>query len=143
MEPLPTPPSPHVRARMKAQPRSDTKPEVRVRKALFKAGMRYRCGYPVPGRPRRSIDIAFVGPRLAVFIDGCFWHKCPDHFVPPKANAAWWLKKIETNVRRDKETDQLLDAQGWQVLRLWEHTQTAEALAQISSLLKREPDGEL
>ncbi len=83
--------------------------------------MRYRVGYPVPGNNRRSIDIAFVGVRLAVFVDGCFWHGCPTHGTWPITNAKWWENKIEMNRTRDTDTDRLLREHGWEPLRIWEH----------------------
>jgi DNA mismatch endonuclease (patch repair protein) len=92
-----------------------------MRRALHAAGLRYRVGLPVPGRPRRTIDIAFPGIRLAVFVDGCFWHGCPTHRTWPKTNAEWWLHKIDTNRSRDAETDQILSDHGWRVIRVWEH----------------------
>lgn len=134
MNPL-DPPTPAVQRRMSAQRRADTAPEVRVRRALFKAGFRYRCAVPVPGRPRRTIDIAFTKARVAVFVDGCFWHGCPQHFIPPKANSAWWGAKIATNRARDAETNDLLLASGWHVVRIWEHTPTEDAVQVIREAL--------
>lgn len=130
-----TPPKPAVRRRMERQKRSDTAPEVELRRALFRLGKRYRCGYPVPGFPRRTIDIAFPGLRLAVFVDGCFWHACPEHYVPPKANAAWWARKIGSNVQRDSVTTLALEERGWTVLRLWEHTPIPVAVRTVLSAL--------
>ena len=108
-------------SRMSRQRTRDTKPELTLRRELHARGMRFRVGYPVPGNTRRSIDIAFVGIRLAVFVDGCFWHGCPTHGTWPKTNAEWWENKIEINRARDADTDRLLRAQGWEPLRLWEH----------------------
>lgn len=127
------PPSPSVQRRMSAQRREDTVPELRIRKALFREGYRYRCGLPVPGRRRRTIDIAFTRLRVAVFVDGCFWHGCPEHFVPPKANAEWWLAKIEVNRARDADTTAVLADIGWRVVRLWEHTPTGDAVGVVRS----------
>ncbi len=92
-----------------------------VRRALHAEGLRYRVGLPVPGRPRRTIDVAFTGIRLAVFVDGCFWHGCPTHRTWPKTNADWWLQKIDANRSRDAETDRILSECGWRVIRVWEH----------------------
>lgn len=89
----------------------------------------------MPGRPRRRIDIAFPRRRLAVFIDGCFWHGCPAHFVPPKSNAQWWAAKIESNRARDRDTDIVLQEAGWTVVRCWEHAAPSEAAAQIAATL--------
>lgn len=113
----------------------DTTPELALRRLLFASGARYRVGYKVPGMPRRSIDIAFPGKRIAVFVDGCFWHGCPQHCVPPKNNAAWWKAKLDRNVARDKETTSHLLQSGWTVLRLWEHTPVDEAVSAVLALL--------
>ncbi|WP_419919390.1 very short patch repair endonuclease [Candidatus Poriferisocius sp.] len=110
-----------VSSRMSRQRTRDTEPEMVLRRELHRRGLRYRVGYPVPGNPRRSIDIAFVGLRLAVFVDGCFWHGCPTHGTWPRNNAEWWKNKIEANRRRDTDTDRLLREGGWEPLRLWEH----------------------
>lgn len=107
--------------RMSNQRRRDTEPEMLVHRALHANGLRYRVGVPVPGRPRRTIDVAFPRIRMAVFVDGCFWHGCPAHRTWPKTNADWWLQKIDANRRRDNETDQLLSDRGWRVIRIWEH----------------------
>lgn len=122
---------------MVEQRRTGTAPEIRVRKALFAAGHRYRVGLAVPGKPRRSIDIAFTRSRLAVFIDGCFWHGCPVHFVPPASNAEWWAEKIAGNQARDEDTDLALARAGWTSLRLWEHTATTDAVGAVERALER------
>lgn len=106
---------------MSEQRTRDTQPELALRRELHARGMRYRVGYPVPGNTRRSIDIAFVGARLAVFVDGCFWHGCPIHWTRPTTNADWWENKIEVNRARDADTDAILRSQGWEPLRIWEH----------------------
>jgi DNA mismatch endonuclease, patch repair protein len=95
----------------------DTKPEMVLRKALWSAGLRYRLHHKVTGRP----DIAFVRSRVAVFCDGCFWHGCPDHSVSPKTNASFWKNKIGKNRARDEQVDASLRAEGWTVIRFWEH----------------------
>ncbi|WP_235980634.1 very short patch repair endonuclease [Streptomyces albidus (ex Kaewkla and Franco 2022)] len=110
-----------VSARMRRQGRRYTTPEVTVRRLLFAAGLRYRLQRRVPGMSRRTIDIAFPGPRVAVFLDGCFWHGCPEHATSPKANAEWWRTKLDKNMARDSETTSHLKAEGWTVLRFWEH----------------------
>ncbi len=83
--------------------------------------MRYRVSVPVPGMPRRAIDIAFTKAKIAVFMDGCFWHGCPEHATQPKTNAEWWRAKLDRNMARDVETTDHLKAEGWTVLRFWEH----------------------
>lgn len=110
-----------VSARMSMQPRRDTVPELAVRRVLHSAGLRYRVAYPIPGQRRRTIDIAFTRAQLAVFIDGCFWHGCPEHGTAPKVNSAWWQGKISANQARDRDTDRLLRELGWTTLRYWEH----------------------
>src|SRR5699024_7247259 len=104
----PDAPSQEVRDRMRAQRRKDTAAEMEVRQVLHRRGLRYRVGLPVPGMARRSIDIAFTRARVAVFVDGCYWHRCPLHHVPAKHNSAWWAEKLESNVRRDRDTSEHL-----------------------------------
>lgn len=115
------PSSPSVSARMSRQSSRNTAPEVAVRRLLHAAGLRYRVNFPVPGMPRRTIDIVFPKAKIAVFLDGCFWHGCPVHATRPKANAEWWRNKLDKNIARDIETTQHLEAAGWTVLRFWEH----------------------
>jgi len=95
----------------------DTGPEIRLRKALWHAGFRYRLQWPVYGKP----DIVFPGKKVAVFVDGCFWHACPLHATWPKQNGHFWENKIKKNVERDRKVNETLSAEGWQVLRFWEH----------------------
>ncbi|MFJ6053102.1 very short patch repair endonuclease [Streptomyces sp. NPDC092307] len=122
------PSSPSVSARMSRQARRNTTPELAVRRLLHAAGLRYRLQVKVPGMPRRTIDIAFPGAKIAVFLDGCFWHGCPEHATQPKSNAQWWREKLDKNMARDRETSELLAAAGWTVLRFWEH-ETPESVA--------------
>jgi len=99
----------------------DTAPELAVRRLLHAAGLRYRVNYrPLPGL-RRTADIVFTRKKIAVFIDGCFWHSCPEHGTSPKANSEYWLPKLEGNLARDAHTDVKLRAAGWTVMRFWEH----------------------
>lgn len=95
----------------------DTKPELRLRRALWAKGLRYRLGRDVHGRP----DVVFKGARVAVFVDGCFWHSCPIHGVQPKGNTEFWRIKLAKNVERDRVVTQTLRREGWRVLRFWEH----------------------
>ncbi|WP_406177081.1 very short patch repair endonuclease [Streptomyces canus] len=113
--------SPAVSARMSRQASHNTQPELTVRRLLHADGLRYRVHYPVPGMPRRSMDIAFSKLRIAVFLDGCYWHGCPEHATHPRANAEWWRSKLDRNIARDRETTEHLTAAGWTVLRFWEH----------------------
>lgn len=124
-----------VRARMQATRRRDTPGEIALRAALRQLGLRYRVDHPLPGTRRRA-DVAFVRARLAVFVDGCFWHGCPKHGTWPKKNAEWWRKKIEANRSRDRDTNRKLRAAGWRVLRFWEHTDPGVAARRVASALR-------
>lgn len=95
----------------------NTKPETALRKALWRLGFRYRVKSQLPGKP----DIVFPSLKTVVFVDGCFWHKCPDHYIHPKTRADFWKIKIEENVERDKKIDARLEHLGWLVIRVWEH----------------------
>ena len=112
-----------------------TTPEIELRRRLHGAGLRYRVGLPVPGRPRRTIDIAFTRARLAVFVDGCFWHGCPIHGGRPRTNAAFWAAKVAENRARDGDTDIRLGNAGWAVLRFWEHVGPDEAADAVRAAL--------
>lgn len=116
--------------------RKDNDAELAVRRLLHAAGYRYRVHYPVPGLPRRTIDIAFTRTKVAVFIDGCFWHGCPDHGMMPASNREWWSSKLAANRLRDVDTDAHLGSRGWQVLRFWEH-QTPSSVARDTGLAVR------
>jgi len=107
----------------------DTGPELLLRKALWHLGLRYRLQVPLPGKP----DIAFPGKRLAVFVDGCFWHGCPLHATRPKGNQTFWDRKLRENMQRDERTTAALKASGWTVLRVWEH----EVATDISAVAER------
>lgn len=120
---------------MSAQKRADTKLELELRHALFAAGYRYRVGYPVPGMPRRSIDICFPRRKVAIFVDGCFWHRCPEHYVPVKNNAAWWETKLDRNVERDRDTRASMEQVGWRVVRVWEHESVDDAFGRVERML--------
>lgn len=114
---------------MKRQRRRDTAAEMALRRELFKRGLRYRVDLKVVGR--RSIDVAFTRRKVAVFVDGCFWHRCPIHGTLPKANRAWWIEKLSANVRRDRSADAELEALGWLVIRVWEHEDVEAAADRI------------
>lgn len=106
---------------MSRQRTRDTGAELDLRRALHARGLRYRVDSVLPGLPRRRADLTFSSSRLVVFVDGCFWHGCPEHKTAPKRNAAWWATKLERNVERDRETDFHLAELGWRVVRIWEH----------------------
>lgn len=127
--------APAVRRRMRNQLRQGTAPEMALRRHLHAAGYRYRVGHPVPGMRRRTIDVAFTRQKLAVFVDGCFWHGCPAHFVQPKARRDFWQAKIAANRARDETTDAALLDAGWVVLRLWEHLPVDVAAATVRDSL--------
>jgi DNA mismatch endonuclease (patch repair protein) len=118
---------------MKQQRRRDTHPEVAIRSALHRAGLRFRVDHKLDGLRRRG-DIVFPRRRLVVFVDGCFWHSCPEHRTWPKENAGWWRAKLEANVARDRDTDARLAGLGWTVLRVWEHEEPHQAAKRIASL---------
>lgn len=123
---------------MRRQASKDTGVELAVRRLLHAAGLRYRIEYPVPGMPRRRIDVAFPKAKVAVLIDGCFWHGCPQHATQPKANAEWWRRKLDRNMARDRETTDHLTAAGWTVLRFWEHRPPGEVAAAVQAAVDRE-----
>ncbi|MFE7928506.1 very short patch repair endonuclease [Streptomyces sp. NPDC057456] len=132
-----TPSSPGVSARMSRQASKNTGVELAARRLLHANGMRYRVEYPVPGMPRRRIDVAFPRAKVAVLIDGCFWHGCPLHATHPKSNAEWWRTKLERNMARDRETTAHLTAEGWTVLRFWEHEAPEEVVVRVVAAVER------
>ncbi|MFI9585053.1 very short patch repair endonuclease [Streptomyces sp. NPDC052236] len=135
------PSSAGVSARMSRQGSRDTACEIAVRKLLHAEGLRYRLNVPVPGMPRRTIDIVFGPAKVAVFLDGCFWHGCPQHATQPKANAEWWRAKLDKNMARDRETTEHLEAQGWTVLRFWEHQVPREVATDVAVAVLRHRSG--
>ncbi len=133
----PAPSSAVVRRRMQQQPRRNTRPEIALRRALHAAGLRYRVERPVLPDLRRRADVVFGPVKVAVFVDGCFWHMCPEHATLPKANADWWREKLERNRARDRDTDQLLRERGWLPVRVWEHEDMTEAAVHIAEIVQR------
>lgn len=120
----PTRPDPIAAAttkRMAATPGRDNPRERALRSALHRRGLRFRLHRRLLTNSRRTVDIVFPRARVAVFLDGCFWHGCPSHGSWPKNNADWWREKIEANVARDRDTDRRLQELGWLVMRVWEH----------------------
>ena len=123
--------TPGTRASMQSNRGRDTTPELAVRRRLHAMGLRYRVSVrPVPNL-RRTADIVFTRARIAVFIDGCFWHGCPDHYVIPKTNVHYWSPKIETNLARDADTSAQLREAGWTVLRFWEHEPATDVAERV------------
>lgn len=106
---------------MRANRRSNTQPELRIRKLVHASGLRYRIDIKPEKDLNRRADIVFRKAKVAVFIHGCFWHGCPRHFKSPKTNKRFWDTKIERNIQRDKETRNILRKRGWQVIEIWEH----------------------
>ena len=117
----PLPPHPATTARMRRQRASGTAPEIAVRRLLHAAGLRYRVDAPLPFDRRRRSDLSHGPSRVALFVDGCFWHGCPDHYRPPRRNTEWWEAKIGANRARDADTDARLLEIGWLPIRVWEH----------------------
>jgi len=128
---VPVPSSAAVSARMSRQRSRDTEPELLLRRELHRRGLRFRVDRPLPGLPRRRADILLTRAHIAVFVDGCFWHSCPEHATRPVANAAWWEDKLRRNVERDQDTDRRLQDLGWTVLRFWEHSDMDQAAAVV------------
>jgi DNA mismatch endonuclease (patch repair protein) len=128
----PLPLTPGRSANMKGNRRTDTKPELALRSALHAMGYRYRKDFRID-LPQRRVrpDIAFTRRRVAVFVDGCFWHACPEHGSKPKNNEWYWSPKLARNVERDRAADDALTRAGWTVVRLWEHVPVAEAVAAV------------
>lgn len=122
---------------MSRQKSKDTKIEVALRKALHASGLRFRVhGRPVKG-VRREADIVFGPARVAVFVDGCFWHGCPEHATWPRRNAEFWRAKIEGNRARDRDTDARLAEAGWLAVRVWEHEPPAESAVRVAEVVAR------
>jgi DNA mismatch endonuclease (patch repair protein) len=130
-----------TRLRMSRQRSRDTGPERALRSLLHQRGLRFRLHQrPVPG-VRRQADIVFRRARVAVFVDGCFWHSCPDHATSPRANGAWWRDKLAANVTRDRDTDERLREAGWVVVRVWEHEDPAAAAELVNGLVRERQTG--
>jgi DNA mismatch endonuclease (patch repair protein) len=127
----PQPLSETVRRQMSAMPTRDTGTEMALRRELHRRGLRFRVQVrTLPGRP----DIALTRVRIAVFVDGCFWHRCLDHGTAPKNNGKWWAAKLAANVARDRRKDENLRDLGWLPIHVWEHEDTADAADTIQSL---------
>ncbi|HWK19295.1 MAG TPA: very short patch repair endonuclease [Microbacteriaceae bacterium] len=127
-----------ARGVMRANKRRDPSPELAVRRRLHSAGPRYRVDFSPLGGRRRA-DIVFTRRRIAVFIDGCFWHGCPMHATQPKTNASYWGPKLARNIERDRETTAQLESSGWVVLRYWEHENPEAVAAAIDAVVRGMP----
>lgn len=115
----------------------DTTPERLVRSLVHAQGLRYRvAARPLPDL-RRTADLVFRPAKVAVFIDGCYWHGCPDHYVAPRTNVGYWSDKVARNVARDRDTNERLQAAGWTVLRFWEHEAAEDCALKIAGTVGR------
>lgn len=131
------PSSAEAQKRMQRVRQKNTSCESALRRELHARGLRYRIQVPVLTTPRRVADVAFSGLRIAIFVDGCFWHGCPTHATWPKQNAEFWRAKIEANMARDHDTDERLRAHGWKVIRVWAHEEPKIAARRIAHILER------
>ncbi len=130
-DPYPAPPlSATVSAQMRRMPRKESGPELQLRRAMHRLGLRFRTQAPLPGRP----DIVLTRAKIAIFVDGCFWHRCPEHATAPKNNAEWWDAKLSRNVIRDREKDEAIRSLGWTPVHVWEHENPDEAAHRIRDL---------
>lgn len=120
---------------MSRQKSRDTGPELALRRELHHRGLRFYVDRaPLKGLRRRA-DLVFPRKRIAVYVDGCFWHRCPQHATDPKNNAEWWAMKLAGNVARDRATDAELAAAGWHVVRIWEHEDVAVAADRVQEVI--------
>jgi DNA mismatch endonuclease (patch repair protein) len=127
---------------MQANRRTDTKPEIRLRSALHRRGFRFRKDFRITaGEVKVRPDIVFTRRRVAVFVDGCFWHGCPDHGRTPSVNGWYWSPKLQRNADRDQRVTCALEATGWRVFRFWEHEALDDVVATVASALNEARDG--
>ncbi|WP_081902745.1 DNA mismatch endonuclease Vsr [Lentzea aerocolonigenes] len=125
-----------VRASMRSNRSRDTKPELALRSAVHALGLRYRvAARPLP-EIRRTADLVFTRAKVAVFLDGCFWHGCPEHHTKAATNAGFWADKVNTNRDRDRNTDKRLSEAGWQSIRIWEHQDPKQAALEIAAAVR-------
>ena len=128
--------SPEARARMRSNKSRDTKPELALRSAVHARGLRYRVSAKPLAGVRRTADLVFPRAKVAVFLDGCFWHGCPEHHTVASANAKFWADKVEGNWKRDRDTDDRLAGAGWISVRIWEHEDAAEAARRVEEIVR-------
>ena len=134
--PIPQASSAGRRRNMQANRRRDTRPELALRSALHRAGYRYRCDLRIDlpeGRVRP--DIVFTRKRVAVFVDGCFWHSCPEHGSRPSVNQSYWSPKLARTVERDARNTRSLEDAGWTVIRIWEHEDLDRSVERVVDAL--------
>lgn len=132
---MPEPLDDVVRRRMKRQVRRDTSVELKIRRRLHALGYRFRVDYRLEPSLRCRGDIVFTRRKVVVFVDGCFWHGCPEHSTQPKNNAEWWRAKLNANIERDARNRAALAELGWVVLQVWEHEDAAVATERIKAAL--------
>jgi DNA mismatch endonuclease (patch repair protein) len=128
--------SPEARARMKSNKSRDTKPELALRSAVHALGLRYRVSAKPLAGLRRTADLVFPRAKVAVFLDGCFWHGCPEHHTVASANATFWAEKVEGNRTRDRNTNERLAEAGWAVVRVWEHEDPQVAAVKVAEVVR-------
>ncbi|MGW7477108.1 very short patch repair endonuclease [Nonomuraea muscovyensis] len=124
-----------VRTSMQSNKGRDTKPELALRRAVHALGLRYRVAFRPVKAVRRTADLVFTKVKVAVFMDGCFWHGCPVHHTVAATNAGFWAEKVRRNRERDAETNRLLEEAGWHVLRIWEHEDPIKAAERVAELV--------
>lgn len=125
-----------TQTRLRSQRQRETRPEQRLRRELRVLGLTgYRVHRQLLPALRRTADVVFVGRRVAVFVHGCWWHGCRDHWKPPANNVGWWTRKVEENRRRDAETESALHGAGWAVVTVWEHEDPAIAAARVAEAI--------
>ncbi len=127
----PIPVDENTSRRMRNVRTSGSDVELRLRRELYRRGLRYRVN--LPGRPGTP-DVVFTRAKVAVFVDGCFWHCCPLHGSQPKTNESWWRRKLDANVERDRRKDAELEDLGWLPVHVWEHEDSSEAASRIYEL---------
>ena len=132
----PRPSSDRVSEQMSRVARRDTRPELALRREIYGRGMRYRVDAAPVSNMRGRADVLFRSARVAVYVDGCFWHGCSEHGVLPKRNREWWRAKLQATRRRDRATERELRSLGWAVLRIWEHEDPVEAAIRIEATVK-------
>lgn len=135
--------SPATRRAMQANRRRDTTPEMAIRRLVHAAGLRYRVDARPLSTARHTADMIFTRARVAVFIDGCFWHGCADHYRPPASNNTYWAGKVTRNRERDQLANEALIAAGWTVVRIWEHEAPESAARQIEDAVRGTVAGSL
>lgn len=136
-KPRATPLTPETSLRMKQVRQQNTCAELELRRAFYARGLRYRIQVPILTKPRRVADVAFSGLRVAFFVDGCFWHGCPQHATWPKQNAEFWRAKILPSQQRGRDTDERLRAVGWKAVRAWAHEPPECVAAKYASVVEK------